>query len=507
MINFSTFKHDWTKSAFPCVVPMSKDYKVYVNGQEVPVYTCRISKYPFNTRWPGHQRQIDQTEIVSYVNLVCDEEIKIEVEPLTKTTYNRIMVKPYSKGVKAEKVGGRVAFTLKENGGYVFELDDYHGLLYIFNNKSVSCEKSEEVTYYFGAGVHFPGKITLKSNESVYVDKDAYVYGCVFAEDAENIRIYGNGIFDDSGEERVSEKCYEPYTNGNIKFYDCKNVKIEGVGFTNSAIWCVNLFHCFDVEINGINVFGQWRYNTDGIDIVNSQRITIRNSFVHSFDDTITVKGIDRYAMTNCTDMLFENCVLWCDWGRTCEIGLETMCREYSNITFRNCDILRGGNTACDIQNGDCAEVHHITFENIRLELEGFYTQCIMQLSEEDKYSLQGQTEFAQIVSVQNPRFREIDMYAELMHGKTYDIGLQKGDKQYASVHDILVKDIYVYADEKVLSERGTKCVRVYVKNVIEVSEFKDICIENVVLNGKRLQSSEMEIHAEGFEKKELTIH
>jgi hypothetical protein len=48
------------------------------------------------------------------------------------------------------------------------------------------------------------------------------------------------------------------------------------------------------------------------------------------------------------------------------EIGLETECREYSNITFRHCHVLRGGNTTCDIQNGDCAEVHHITFEDMK---------------------------------------------------------------------------------------------------------------------------------------------
>ena len=192
MVTYSTFKHEWTKSIFSCNVPKSKDYKVYVNGEEIPVYTCRISSYPFNTWWPGHQRPVNQSEIVSYVNLITDEEIRIEVEPLTKTAYERIMVKPYSKGIKTEQINNRIVFTLKENGAYVFELDDYHGLLYIFNNKPVICDNPESVTYYFGKGVHFPGKIILKSNESVYLDKDALVYGCIFAENAENIRIYGN---------------------------------------------------------------------------------------------------------------------------------------------------------------------------------------------------------------------------------------------------------------------------------------------------------------------------
>ena len=505
MVTYSTFKHEWTKSIFSCDIPNSKDYKVYVNGEEVPVYTCRISKYPFNTWWPGHQRPINQTDLVSYVNLVADEEVKIEVEPLTKTAYERIMVKPYSKGVETEKVGNRIVFTLKENGGYVFELDDYHNLLYIFNNKPVVCENPKMVTYYFGKGVHFPGKITLKSNESIYVDKDALVYGCVFAENAENLHIYGNGIFDDSGEERFSEHCYEPYTNGNIKFYDCKNVKIEGVGFTNSAIWCVNLFHCFDVTIDGINVFGQWRYNTDGVDIANSQRIVMSNSFIHSFDDTITIKGIDRYAFESNCDMLFENCILWCDWGRTCEIGFETNCLEYKNIIFRNCDILRGGCIACDIQNGDCAEVHHITFEDIRLELETFYTPEQMQETQSMTYQFESQQGHSSLVSIQNNRFRNDYAFLGADQGSPYEIEI--GDKRFASVHHITVRDLRVICDEEYLKKiPQDKIVCIGVFNYIDSSEYSNIKIENVFLNGKRLEESQISIDVCGMERKELII-
>ncbi len=496
MFSYSTFKHEWTKSQYPCVVENSKDYKVYVNGQEIPVYTCRISKYPFNTWWPGHQRPIEQTDLVSYVNLVADEAVKIEVEPLTKSAYKKVMVKPYSKGVEVKKVGGRVAFTLNTNGGYVFELDDYHNLLYIFNNKPVICENPDKVTYYFGKGVHFPGKITLKSNESIYVDKDALVYGCIFAEDAENLHIYGNGIFDDSGEERFSEPCYEPFTNGNIKFYDCKNIKIEGVGFTNSAIWCVNFFHCFDVEMDGINVFGQWRYNTDGVDIVNSQRITMKNSFIHSFDDTITIKGIDRYAFESNADMLFENCVLWCDWGRTCEIGLETNCLEYKNITFRDCDILRGGSAACDIQNGDCAEVHHITFEDIRLELETFYTPPVLQATQTATYQGVSKQDHSAIIAISNPRFRK--EYAFSIGDKSSPYALQVGE-HFASVHHITAKNLQVICDEEYFEKRAKdKAVYIGVHNNIDTTEYTDIIIENVVLNGKRLSLDEMEIETKG---------
>ena len=107
MIDFSVFCHEWTKSRFAFDVPMSKDYKVFVNGTEVPVYRCRISAYPFNTWWPGHQRPVAQSELVSYVNLVSDEPVELAVEPLTQTAYNRIMISriPKEYGSKNREIG------------------------------------------------------------------------------------------------------------------------------------------------------------------------------------------------------------------------------------------------------------------------------------------------------------------------------------------------------------------------------------------------------------------
>ncbi len=481
-------------SDFGAGLSRSRDYRVWLGGTEVPVYTCRISSYPFNRHWPGHQRPTEQSEVVSFVNLVSDEPISLEVEPLVGEC-EKIMLKPYSKGVEVAKRGEKIAFSLRENGGYVLELDDYHNCLYIFNNKPVICEQTDAVTHYFGAGVHDAGKITLYSNESVYVDKDAYVYGCIFAQDAENIRVFGNGIFDDSREVRESAGCYRDVVNGNIKFYDCKNVTVQGVGFTDSAIWCVNLFHCFDVIVDGINVFGQWRYNTDGVDIVNSQRVQVKNCFIHSFDDSVTIKGIDAYAETSCTDILTENCVIWCDWGKVLELGHETACEEYAHITFRNCDILRGGNTACDIQNGDCATIHDVLYENIRLELESFYTPHKLQSSKEDRYTYDTPYEIPAAVNFTNmPRFRA----AYGLKDEPLCVGARQGESGYASVQRVTARNIQVYCDEEIFAERGVGAAWVRVTNGVQGSEFSDITVENISVNGVRISPESLNIKVRG---------
>lgn len=484
MYSFSTFNHVYTKSFYKYVEPISQDYRVFINGEEASVYTCRISKYPFNTVWPGHQRPIEQSETASFVNIVSDEKIKIEV--ISNIRCDRVIIKPLSKKIEHIESDGKISFTLKENGQYVLECGSYHHCLYIFNSKPIKAD-GENDTYHFGAGIHFPGKITLKSNESVYIDKDALVYGCLYAENAENIRIYGNGILDDSHEERTGNYCYEEYINGNMKFYGCKNVKIQGVGMKNSALWCLNLFGCYDVCADGIKIFGQWRYNTDGIDIVNCQNIKIENSFVHSFDDTITIKGIDRYAKIDNKNIHINGCTLWCDWGKCCEVGIETACREYKNISFKNCDVLRGGHTAIDIGDGDCAEISDIAFENINVEYNSFDTPPVYQENDEMKYLCEDRAFIPNLVCIFNPVWRspescELWGIPEKIQGELDLSGVKQ-----KCVHDVTVKNINVFYDSLLPKKDNEYDIRINVASTVPEVEFYNISISDIEVNGKSI--------------------
>lgn len=59
-------------------------------------------------------------------------------------------------------------------------------------------------------------------------------------------------------------------------------------------MWCCALFGCTDVEIDNLKVVGQWRYNSDGIDVVNCSRVRVKDCFVRSFDDALVVKGLTQ---------------------------------------------------------------------------------------------------------------------------------------------------------------------------------------------------------------------
>ena len=185
------------------------------------------------------------------------------------------------------------------------------------------------------------------------------------------------------------------------------------------------------------------------------------------------------------------------------ELGLETECREYKNITFRNCDVLRGCSVVCDIQNGDRAEVHQVTFEDIRLEMESFYTPMQLQKSEDAVYDRKNEIEIPQLLAIINPRYR--DSYSFLEGIGTGDQS-DAGKPHFASVHDITVRDVTVYCDDVIAQRYGTKAVTVYVENQIPTALYQNITVENVVCNGIRLTRDDMTVLTENIDPDILTI-
>lgn len=482
MITYSEFHHEYTKSYYSYKEPLSKEYCVFLNGKEIPVYTCRISKDSFNRVWPGYQRSAAQTELVSFVNIVSDEAFDLTVQ--VKIPYEKVLIKPYSRQIDFTDRGGEVSFSVDKAGTLVLMADKPCHSLFIFNSLPQEDPGEAAVTHYFGPGVHMPGKVVLHDNESVYVHRDALVFGSIYAENAKNLHIFGNGIFDDSCEGRIDNSCYEPYTNGNIKFYDCENIRVEGVLFRDSAIWCVNLFHCFDVILDDIKVFGQWRYNTDGIDIVNSRDITVKNSFIHSFDDTITIKGIDRYAHTSNENIFIDGCILWNDWGQVCELGIETLCREYKNIAFTNCDILRAGTGATfSINNGECAEVSQIRFENNTVEYNSFDRPAVLQQTEEMIYDPQEQFSIPDLIRFRNARWRTESM-CDTWGVPLIPVEVDLTGIKEASVHDVTVRNITVYFDESIPLKDGKYPMAIVITSLVENVSFHNIHLSHIRING-----------------------
>ena len=187
----------------PCKEDVSNHFDITLNGKKAEAMYTRVSAFPFNRDWPGHQRPISQSELASMLSFSADEEVVLRVKP--KKSFKEVVVRPLSEKISpVVSDDGVIEFTIAREGQYVLELDGTSEALHIFANpiKDFGVSPNDENVLYYGPGVHHTGQVELTDNMTVYIDKDAVVHGAFYAIDAKNIRIVGNGVLDGNWEER-----------------------------------------------------------------------------------------------------------------------------------------------------------------------------------------------------------------------------------------------------------------------------------------------------------------
>ncbi len=344
--------------------PSSNDFQLLVNDQPVFVYQARVSKYPINQVWPGYQRPISQTEIASFAYF--DFSGKAEVKIISEKPINSLNIRPTMFGIKPVVIGNTITFSLIKPMQIVVEVNGYHNAMHLFANpiETFNVKKDDPKVHYFGPGIHEAGRIKVKEGETVFIAGGAVVHGSIESTNASDIRIIGRGILDASEIARNEAR-------NMIFLREVNSASLSGIILRDPQEWAIRPQQCENVTIDNLKLIGFWRYNSDGIDVVNSHKVTIQNCFIRSYDDNIVVKGLPRAYTSNyknVEDLKVDNCVLWNDWGRALEIGAETVADTIKNISFTNCYIPRFTFIACDIFNGDKAWVKNVRYENIYIE-------------------------------------------------------------------------------------------------------------------------------------------
>ena len=437
-----------------------EDYTVKVNGTEVVLDVARVSAVPFNRRWPGHQRQMDQSEVISFLSLATDEALTFEISP--KEPFEQVNIRPKSLGITPEVKNGKIVFTLEKPAYFTVEPYGRNHALHIFADPmpDYDVDKNDPSVLYFGAGEHDVGMLELKSNQTLFIDEGAVVYACIRAIDAENIRILGRGILDNSrNRERIlfevnAENNHEDVGNAvrehTVQLEYCTNVEIDGITIRDSLVYNIRPIGCNKLTIQNVKIIGCWRYNSDGIDMHNCVDVHISDCFIRTFDDSICVKGFDFYydgdveAAVHAAmyrngrsydvfqNVLIENCVIWNDWGKCLEIGAETRAEEIRNITFRNCDLIHLTGPVLDCMNVDYADVHDITFTDIRIEADEVIPKPLIQKNDAEQYRNT------------DPLYMPPTICVQVLFHYEYSAG----GKRRGRNRDMLFRNIHVYSDK-----------------------------------------------------------
>jgi len=492
-----------TTYAGPRGEPPSDDFCVRVDGKPVFVYQARVSAVPFNQSWPGYERPLDQTEIASFA--CWDMSGPVTVEVVSKQAVDRVAVRPTSYGIQPKVDGNRITFALKRPRQVTVEVNGSHKALHLFANPPETDvpRLTDANVRYFGPGMHRPGKIVLKSNETVYIAGGAVVHGVIEATEASNLRILGRGILDVSTFKRETKVWAENDPSfeskapnervaihtatdggvfgGAISLCGCQNVHIEGIVIRDSNRWTLVPAGCRGIRIANVKLIGLWRFNTDGINIVNSEDVTIDGCFIRSFDDSICIKGQPGRCWHGYVagtrpvrNVTVSNCVIWNDWGTAFQFGDGAWAPEIAHLLFRDCDIIR----TCHIAMGfgpayGGATIQDVRFEDIRVEIDDEASKPMIQQGREAKYTGTKGDYCPRLIyqvigkhmtgSVRNVLFKNITVTGS---GRRFPLSILRGFSAERCVENVVIENLRI--NGKLISDLATGGFTIgkHVKNV-----------------------------------------
>lgn len=387
-------------------------------------------------------------------------------------------------------------------------------------------------TLFFPAGNYLTGSIRMKSNITLELEAGAvlkfsdnfddylpYVemryegvmmksfQPLIYAVDAENITIKGEGTLDGQGKAWWTEffrvivdlrdngkrdiNRYQPmfekandmaalYAETNQDWHNtldrrfmrppfiqpirCKNVRIEGVKIVNSPFWTVNPQFCDNVTVKGITIHNEPSPNTDGINPESCRNVHISDCHISVGDDCITIKsGRDLQARkigVPCENITITNCTMLSGHGGVV-IGSE-MSGGVKKVTISNC-IFDGTDRGIRLKStrgrGGVVEdirVSNIVMSNIKKEAIVFNL----------KYSKMPQ----EPKSERTPEFRNI--YVSGLTVRGVQTPLKVVGLEEAPIEGIVMRDVYVTGAKE-------SCV---------FEDCKDLVIDDVYVDGKEIK-------------------
>lgn len=205
----------------------------------------------------------------------------------------------------------------------------------------------------------------------------------LLAEDAEHVGLTGMGeIHGQSPNWIIPWMNEKPTEWGTLKgrrpgkmllFKGCRHVVVEGVRIYDSPGWTLVFNNCRHVAVRGVFMHHFDVINADGIDVVDSQHVTIADCDLHVTDDGICLKtdatqpdppGVRNVTVTNCIIRT------WCNGVK---IGTESSGR-FENIAFNNIvvhnpdDDLKGAEGGIHIALCDGGHARNVAFRNFVID-------------------------------------------------------------------------------------------------------------------------------------------
>lgn len=394
-------------------------------------------------------------------------------------------------------------------------------------------------TVFFPAGTFLTGPIIMRSNITIWLDPGAVVKfsddfddylpmvpsrwedvrvknfaSQIYAYQCENISIRGRGHFEGQGQkwwdfgrsvsanQAVDNKWQEIFKKENAELlakneyirarknflrppmvttYECKNVLIEGVSFSNPPFWTIMPAFSENITITGITIENPGNSpNTDGIDPSSCKNVHISNSLISVGDDCIVIKsGRDedgREAASPTENITITNCTMLKGHGGVV-IGSE-MSGNVKRVTISNC-VFEGTDRGIRIKTmrGRGGVVEDISVSNVVMN---------NMVNEGILITLRYQTTKPEPVSERTPAANSISLSGITIRGAQRPVAIYGLEER--EISQVSMSDMQIYSTKGMLIENGSDInfhdIRMEIKegSALEAKDSKNISYDKITV-------------------------
>ncbi|MNO13967.1 Glycosyl hydrolases family 28 [compost metagenome] len=379
----------------PDNIPGREDYEVKVRtsgGEWQPLFVYEV--------------QVDMHEVRPASMAFFDLEGEAEVEmTCLYTEIESVKISPASRSVDCSHDGRKISFKLNGpqklsveiNGGRFRNLHLFANpleveapqpdgagvhwiqpgihrspdLLALLETTEVQ-EDGQPQTLYFAPGTHYIEEtvFAVPSGTVLYVAGGAAVVGSFVCERVEDVVIRGRGVVYLADFHRFS-------AFRGVRIVFSRRVSVEGITVIDPPHYSIFIGQSTDIAVTNFKSFST-RGWSDGIDIMSSSEIAIRDVFMRNSDDCIAIYGSRWDYCGDSRNISVRDSVLWADVAHPLMIGTHGDHRgggdTIENIVYENIDILEHHEPqenywgALAINAGDCNTVRNVLYSNIRVE-------------------------------------------------------------------------------------------------------------------------------------------
>lgn len=354
----------------PKPLPASTTASMKVDGHALFVYDTAVN----NTHsWDNrYNPPLSSAPIASFD--FDGGPVTMEITVNDQEDLGGVVVRPLAKGITPVVEGNVISFQIFEPDVYTVEWGgSAMNAMHIFANPIDydAPTESTDTVKYIGPGAWTIDTMVLEDDMEVYISGGAVIQGTLVASGVGNAKVSGHGFFDGSNHKSWmldKRTAYVP-----VSLRECRNIEIRGIALLDPNAWCLEIYDCDQVSVDGVKIISA-RPNGDGITIQSSRDITVTDSFIRSWDDSLVVKNYSNEKGSDSANITFNGCQIWTDLAQSMEIGYETnkggkLKPTIQNITFRNITVLHNFHKpVMSIHNADDAAISGIRYSNIIVE-------------------------------------------------------------------------------------------------------------------------------------------